>query len=537
MRDVNFEGDLKSIFGTELATVSPTQRIVHMCSDQPVARRLAGVAVVLVLLSACSLQSSSAATGPAAPAKPAAGPTATPDAAASRDVPAAVNARGLPDFSGLVERYGPAVVNVQVVEKLQTVEESGPNGLSPNDPFQDFFRRFGIPAPGQGPHGFGQGVPQRGEGSGFIVSPDGYILTNAHVVADASAVTVKLTDRREYIAKVIGVDRATDVAVIKIDAKDLPVVKIGDPTKLKPGQWVLAIGSPFGLENTATAGIVSATARALPQDNYVPFIQTDVAVNPGNSGGPLFNLNGEVVGINSQIYSRTGGYMGLSFAIPIDVAVNVEGQLIKTGRVSRGRIGVAIQEVNAQLAESFGLDRPRGALVSTVENGGPAEAGGVKPGDVILKVDGKPIERSSDVPSLIAAVHPGSTTQLEVWRDHAAKSLNVRVIALQEQGEKVALRTDGAGQPSESSRLGLTLRQLQPEEKKEAQTEGSILVEDVNGAAALAGVQSGDLILGVNGSRVETLAGLNAAAKKSGKTVALLIQRDNAQIFVPVRLS
>ena len=501
-------------------------------SDQPIMRRLLGVAVVLSMLSACSLQASPAANGAALPQLHLA--QAAPIAAPSGEVPA-VNARGLPDFSALVERYGPAVVNVQVVEKLQTVDQEGPSGLAPNDPFGDFFRRFGIPQPGQ--RGGGPAVPQRGEGSGFIVSADGYILTNAHVVADASTVTVKLIDRREFTAKVIGVDRPSDVAVIRIEAKNLPFVKIGDPAKLKPGQWVLAIGSPFGLENTATAGIVSATARALPQDNYVPFIQTDVAVNPGNSGGPLFNLEGEVVGINSQIYSRTGGYMGLSFAIPIDVAVNVESQLIKTGKVSRGRIGVAIQEVDAQLAQSFGLDRPRGALVSSVENGGPAEAGGVKPGDVILKVDGKNIERSSDVPSLIAAVHPGGNTQLEIWREHGVKSLSVRVVALQDQGERVAARGSAESEQSQSARLGLTVRQLEPREKREAQTAGDIVVEGVNGPAALAGVQSGDIILGVNGTRVKSVVDLNAAAKKSGKIVALLIQRENRQIFVPVSVS
>ncbi|MGH8322763.1 MAG: trypsin-like peptidase domain-containing protein, partial [Steroidobacteraceae bacterium] len=276
--------------------------------------------------------------------------------------------RALPDFSSLVEKYGPAVVNVEVVEKPQPTNGGVP-GLSPNDPFFDFFRRFGIPAPDQAPRG--NQPPVRGAGSGFIVSSDGYILTNTHVVGNADEVTVRLTDRREFPAKVIGADERTDVAVIKINATKLPIVRLGDPTKIKPGQWVLAIGSPFGFENSATAGIISATSRSLPSDNYVPFIQTDVAVNPGNSGGPLFNLSGEVIGINSQIFSRTGGYMGVSFAIPIDVARNVEDQLIKTGHVVRGRIGVTIQDVNAQLAESFGLDRPRGALVSSVEKDGP----------------------------------------------------------------------------------------------------------------------------------------------------------------------
>ena len=281
--------------------------------------------------------------------------------------------RSLPDFSQLVDRYGPAVVNVEVVEKAPA--GGGIQGLSPNDPLYDFFRRFGVPAPDQGQRE--RPPPVRAAGSGFIVNSDGYILTNTHVVANAEEVTVRLTDRREFPAKVIGADERTDVAVIKINATNLPIVKLGDPARIKPGQWVLAIGSPFGFENSATAGIISATSRSVPGENYVPFIQTDVAVNPGNSGGPLFNMAGEVIGINSQIFSRTGGFMGVSFAIPIDVARNVEEQLIKTGRVVRGRIGVTIQDVNAQLAESFGLDRPRGALVSSVEKDGPAAHAGV----------------------------------------------------------------------------------------------------------------------------------------------------------------
>jgi serine protease Do len=402
------------------------------------------------------------------------------------------------------------------VEKVETAD-SGPGELTPDDPFYDFFRRFGIPNPHGG--GGGQPVPQRGEGSGFIVSADGYVLTNAHVVADASEVTVRLTDRREFTAKVVGVDRRSDVAVLKIDAKNLPTVRIGDPQRLRPGQWVLAIGSPFGLENSATAGIVSATARALPSDNYVPFIQTDVAVNPGNSGGPLFNLDGEVVGINSQIYSRSGGYMGLSFAIPIDVAVNVKDQLIKSGKVTRGRIGVAIQEVNAQRADSFGLDRPRGALVNSVENDGPADKAGVKAGDVILKVDGREIDRSSQVPSIIAAVKPGEITQLEVWRNRGVKQLPVKVIALKEEGERAAV----------------SVRPLSPLERRQVKTTGELVVEEVSGPAAVAGVQAGDIVLAVNSVAVKSVADFESAVKRSGKTVALLIQRDNAQIFIPIR--
>jgi serine protease Do len=505
-------------------------------TDQPVARRIAGAIALLGFLSACSPQASTAADGASRPTEsPAATATLAQAGPARGAAPAAAAApQSLPDFVHVVEEYGPAVVNVQVIEKVQP-SENAPGGMSPNDPFYDFFRRFGIPNPRGGGQGGGQpAIPQRGEGSGFIVSPDGYILTNAHVVADTSEVTVRLTDRREFTAKVVGVDTRSDIAVLKIDAKNLPTVKIGDPNKLKPGQWVLAIGSPFGLENSATAGIVSATARALPSDNYVPFIQTDVAVNPGNSGGPLLNLNGEVVGINSQIYSRSGGYMGLSFAIPIDVAVNVENQLIKTGKVTRGRIGVAIQEVNAQLADSFGLERPKGALVSSVETGGPADKAGVKAGDVILKVDGKDIDRSAQVPSIIAAIKPGTTTDLEVWRDRAEKRISVKVVALQDEGQKTASR--GSDEATPSDRLGLAVRPLEPQERRQVKTDGALVVEEVEGPAATAGVQPGDIILAVNSSSVKTLADFEGAVKKSGKTVALLIQRENAQIFIPIHI-
>jgi serine protease Do len=441
--------------------------------------------------------------------------------------------RSLPDFSPLVEKYGPAVVNVEVVEKAQP--SGGPQGLSPNDPFYDFFRRFGIPAPDQGPRG--NAPPVRGAGSGFIVSPDGYILTNTHVVGNADEVTVRLTDRREFPAKVVGADERTDVAVIKINASNLPTVKLGDPAKIKPGQWVLAIGSPFGFENSATAGIISATARSLPSDNYVPFIQTDVAVNPGNSGGPLFNLAGEVIGINSQIFSRTGGYMGVSFAIPIDVARNVEDQLIKSGKVVRGRIGVTIQDVNAQLAESFGLDRPRGALVSSVEKDGPAAKAGLQPGDVILGVNGKPIERYGELSGSIAAMKPGTDATLDVWRSGKKQTVDVKVTELKEQTQQAKL---GGKQKehatNQASALGLTVRQLDPQEKEQAETQGNLVVEEATGPAASAGVQPGDIILGVNGKRVKSVRELQDEARTAGKNVALLIQREDAQIFVPLRI-
>jgi serine protease Do len=448
--------------------------------------------------------------------------------AAAPAVAVPTSGAALPDFASLVEQYGPAVVNVAVVGKQPNMSELP--GMAPGDPLNEFFRRFGRPMPR------GEMPTPRGEGSGFIVSADGYVLTNAHVVAEAEEVTVKTTDRREYTAKVVGMDERTDVAVLKIDAKNLPTVKIGDPAKLRPGEWVIAIGSPFGFENSVTAGIISATSRSMPgsETNYAQFIQTDVAVNPGNSGGPLFNLRGEVVGINSQIYSRTGGYMGLSFAVPIDVANNVKDQLIKTGRVTRSRIGVSIQDVNAQLADSFGLDRPRGALVGMVEDGAPGSKAGIKAGDVILSVDDVEVDTSSQVPGLIASKKPGSKVQLEVWRDGKSQRLTVQPEEIPQDGQKVASSGSSA---DEASQLGLALRKLTPEEKRQVQTQGNLLVENVDGPAAAAGVQPGDIILGVNGSPVQSVDELKSAAKKrGGKVVALLIQRDTAQIFIPVRV-
>jgi serine protease Do len=439
----------------------------------------------------------------------------------------------MPDFSALVERYGPAVVNVEVVERPQAGGRGGPDA---DDPLNDFFRRFGIPNQGGQPR---NSPPAHGTGSGFIVSPDGYILTNAHVVSSAETVTVRLTDRREFQAKVIGQDERTDVAVLKIAAQNLPVVKIGDPRQLKPGQWVVAIGSPFNFDNTATAGIVSATARSLPSDNYVPFIQTDVAVNPGNSGGPLFNTRGEVVGINSQIFSQTGSYMGLSFAIPIDIAVNVENQIIKTGHVVRGRIGVTIQDVNAAFAESFGLGRPRGALVSTVEPGGPAEKAGIKPGDVILAVNGQNIDHYGELSLAVSNLHPGTDARLSVWRGGKAQDVTVKIAMVNEDQDKTAANKSSRGGPAsgQAERFGLTVRALTADEKSQAQTDGSLVVESVAGPAAAAGVQPGDIILGINGKPIHSTAELLASAKTAGKTIALLIQRQDQQIFVPLRLN
>ena len=447
---------------------------------------------------------------------------AAPARSAGTAAPAA-RVTGLPDFSDLVAENGAAVVNISVVEKVQKAAEMG-EPADAGDPLSQFFRHF----QGQIPE---RSAPAHGIGSGFIISPDGYVLTNAHVVADAATVTVKLTDRREFTAKVVGVDKRSDVALIKISAGGLPTVRFGDPSKLRPGQWVIAIGSPFGFENSVTAGVVSATARSLPDENYVPFIQTDAAVNPGNSGGPLFNLNGEVIGINSQIYSRTGGFMGMSFAIPIDLVLNVKEQLLSKGKVSRSRIGVAVQEVNQQLAQTFGLDTPHGALISTVEPKSPGEKAGLKSGDVITSVNGKVINRSSDLPAVIAALAPGSETQIGIWRDRKAALVNVRTIPLDDEP---ALKNARADRENDGSKLGLALRPLNPSEQDHLDTKGRLLVEDATGAALAAGVQPGDVVLGINGTTVSTVADLKREVNRAGHSVALLIQRDNAQIYIPI---
>jgi serine protease Do len=457
-------------------------------------------------------------------------PATSAAAAASRPKKASIAAaHGLPDFTGLVRQYGDAVVNVRVVGR----GESDPR----EEMLRDFFRRFHRGAPGEGgPSGSDEGPVLRGTGSGFIVSPDGYILTNAHVVAQADEVTVKLTDRREFPARVIGSDTRSDVAVIKIDARDLPVVRIGDDKALEVGEWVLAIGAPFGLENTATAGIVSGTSRTISGESPVPFIQTDVAVNPGNSGGPLFNLEGEVVGINSMIFSQSGGYMGISFAVPIDVAMDVREQLIKTGHVVRGRIGVVAQDVDASLAKSFKIDRPRGALISAVEKGGPAAKGGVKPGDVILEVGGEPIEQSAELSNAIAATEPGKNTELTVWRAGKERELTVKVEQLEERDSRTGNAVPGHKE-AEDAKLGLVVRPLTPQEKEQVETEGSVVVADVQGSAARAGIQPGDISLAVNDRSVNNVKDLReeAAKLKRGDSAALLVERAGTQIFVPVR--
>jgi serine protease Do len=448
-------------------------------------------------------------------------------AASGPDVPVAPPSAtaALPDFSGIVQRYGPAVVNVSTTGTVKATSEGAPFGpMSPDDPFYFFFKHFGMPDH-RGP------MIQRGEGSGFIVRPDGVVLTNAHVVDGASEVTVKLTDKREYKAKVIGVDKASDVAVLKIDARNLPVVTLGEHADVRVGEWVLAIGSPFGFENSATAGIVSARARSLPNGGYVPFIQTDVAVNPGNSGGPLFDTRGEVIGINSQIYSQSGGYMGLSFAIPIDVALKIEQQLVAHGKVVRGRLGVMIQDVNQSLADSFGLPRPTGALVSSVEKGSAAARAGLQPGDVILSLDGTEVTGSSDLPLRVSELAPGTKAKLEIWRDHHQREVEVKV------GEASGGAVAGAGEhQADQGRLGLAVRPLTPDERQQAGVRGGVIVEDAEGPAARAGIQAGDVVLSLNGTRVTGVDQLRELVARSGKHVALLVERGQARIFVPVDL-
>jgi serine protease Do len=448
-----------------------------------------------------------------------------PAAAVATAVPGMATAT---DFSGIVRRYGPAVVNISVIGKAeQTPAVDDTPELDPNDPFSEFFRRFGPQMP-RVPHG---AQVMRGEGSGFIISPDGLIMTNAHVVDGADQVTVKLTDRREFKAKVLGVDKKSDIAVIRIAAKDLPTVKLGDPNASSVGEPVLAIGSPYGFENTATAGIISAKSRALPEDTYVPFLQTDVAVNPGNSGGPLFNLKGEVIGIHSQIYSRTGGYQGLSFAIPIDVAANVEEQLVKHGKVTRGRLGVSIQEVTQALAESFGLEKLRGALVSSVEKGSPADRAGLQPGDVIVALNGHEISQSTDLPALVASMSPGSSAKLQVVRKGSPKTLDVTI---GEMKDKAVAQSKDVG-PGEG-RLGLAVRPLAKDEQREAGVSGGLLVENASGPAARSGIQQGDIVLSINGVPVSSPEQLRSLASKAGKHAALLVQRDENKIFIPIDL-
>jgi serine protease Do len=460
-------------------------------------------------------------------------------AAAAAVVPAApIPPAQAPNYRAIVKQAGPAVVGV-TVEGTQKPSEMGGDesaGLPPgmeDDPFFRFFR--GIPGFGQGQRGRrgpNSGVPFRGLGSGFIIDPNGIILTNAHVVRGAKDVTVKLTDRREFAAKVIGSDMTTDIAVLKIDAKDLPTVRLGNPKELEVGDPVLAIGSPFGLEQTATQGIVSAKGRSLPGDAVVPFIQTDAAVNPGNSGGPLIDGSGSVVGINAQIYSQTGGYMGLSFAIPIDVALKVKDQIVKTGHASHARLGVTVQELNQSLAQSFGLPRADGALVANVTPKTAAAAAGLKSGDVITEVNGQPIARSGELSSLIGMLSPGESVKLKVWRDRSWHELQAKLGAAEEPGKQLA-DADSAGA---GGQLGLALRPLSREERQQAKVEGGLVVENATGAAARAGVEAGDVLLAINGKPVTSVDQVKSVLQSKPKSVALLVQRDGEKIFVPVNL-
>lgn len=451
---------------------------------------------------------------------------------------AVAQSRGLPDFTELAEKQGPAVVNISTTQVTRG-NQAMPFPFDENDPAFEFFKRF-IPRPpgGATPREF----ENKSLGSGFVINGDGYILTNAHVVDGADEVTVRLTDKREFKAKIIGTDKRTDVALLKIDANGLPVVKLGEPAQLKVGEWVVAIGSPFGFDNSVTAGIVSAKGRSLPQENYVPFIQTDVAINPGNSGGPLFNMRGEVVGINSQIYSRSGGYMGVSFAIPIDVAMEIQNQLRTSGKVSRGRLGVVIQEVSKELADSLGLSKAMGAVVNAVEKGGPADKAGLEPGDVILRFDGKPINTSADLPRLVAATKPGTRSTIQVWRKGSTRDIAVTVGEMVE--EKAAGNRQGRGaKPSEqpANRLGLVVSELTAEQKRDLKMSSGLLIEDVRGTGSRADLRPGDVIIALISkgatTEIRTVDQFNKllAQFEKGSNVTLLIRRGEMQTFVTIK--
>lgn len=430
--------------------------------------------------------------------------------------PASVPQLTLPNFAALVKRYGPAVVNISVTREVTQMGIQLPPGIAPGSPLAPFFAR--------------RVIGNREEvslGSGFIVSAGGIILTNRHVVGDAGTVDVKLTDKREFKGKVIGSDALSDVAVIRIDAQNLPAVGTGNPNRTEVGDWVMAIGSPYGFANTVTQGIVSAKSRSLPGEAYIPFIQTDVPVNPGNSGGPLFDLNGRVIAINSMIYSKTGGYQGLSFSIPIDVALDVKDQLLKTGQVSRGRLGVAVQEVSQGLARSFGLAKPDGALVSAVESGGPAAQAGLQAGDVVLAVNGNDVTDSVDLLSTVAKIKPGRQADLLVWRSGTATHMEVTVGALESAaGSAVSTQTP--------TRLGVTLRLLTQQEQQKLGVDHGLLIEQVSGQAARVGLKAGDVVLSVNETPVTTIEALAGEIRDAHGNVALLIQRGATRLYLPI---
>ena len=445
---------------------------------------------------------------------------------------APASAKDVVDVADLVETHGPAVVNISTTRLVKRNAEGFPFAMPNEEEMQEFFRRF-FPPGAPGGNGPMQEIPARGAGSGFIVSNDGYILTNAHVVRDADEVEVKLIDKRTFGAKVIGADNRTDVAVLKIAASNLPAVKLGDPTKLRVGEAVAAIGSPFGFENSVTAGIVSAKGRSLPSESYVPYIQTDVPINPGNSGGPLFNMKGEVVGINSQIYSRSGGYQGVSFAIPIDVAMEVAAQLKSGGKVSRGWLGVVIQEVTAELAGSFGLDRPRGALVSQVQDDSPAAKAGLRASDVILTFGGKPVENSGDLPRMVGMAKPGTKIPVQVWR--GGKTQELQVVLGELPGEAQVAGKSG----KTYSRGGLALSELTAEQRRELKIDHGLLVEEVTADATRAGIRVGDVILAVNNGKVATVEAFRKAiaAVPKGKSAAILVRRGEGSLYIPLKIS
>ena len=454
--------------------------------------------------------------------------------------PVLAQTRTLPDFTDLVEQVGPSVVNIRTSEK---VKAAAPGGA--DEQMLEFFRRFGIPVPPNMPRAPRSERNQpdadeeqpRGVGSGFILTADGFVMTNAHVVEGADEVIVTLTDKREFKARIIGADKRTDVAVVKIDATGLPAVKLGDVSRLKVGEWVMAIGSPFGLENTVTAGIVSAKQR--DTGDYLSFIQTDVAINPGNSGGPLINMRGEVVGINSQIYSRSGGFQGISFAIPMDEAARVADQLRSSGKVTRGRIGVQIDQVSKEVAESIGLGKPQGALVRGVETGAPAEKAGIEAGDIIIKFDGKAIEKSSDLPRLVGNVKPGTKAVITVFRRGAARDLTVTIAEV--EAEKPVRKASAAEpKPKASSQLqafGLALSELTDAQKKELKIKGGVKVDSVEGVAARAGIREGDVIVAVANAEVTNVKEFEAAVSRVDKTkpVSVLFRRGDLAQFALIR--
>jgi serine protease Do len=450
--------------------------------------------------------------------------------------------RELPDFTELVERVGPAVVNIRTAERGRAAAQAG--GGEIDEQMREFFRRFGIPLPNNPtPQAPRRGAPreddsepqQRGVGSGFVLTADGYVMTNAHVVDGADEVIVTLTDKREYKARIIGADKRTDVAVVKIEAAGLPTVKIGDVNQVKVGAWVIAIGSPFNLDNTVTAGIVSAKQRDTGE--FLPLFQTDVAINPGNSGGPLINMRGEVIGINSQIYSRSGGYMGISFAIPIDEAIRVSDQLRASGRVIRGRIGVTIAPVTKEVAESIGLGKPMGALVQGVESGGPADKAGVEAGDIITKVDGKPIEKSGDLPRIVGAAKPGAKTTLQVFRRGASRDIAVTVVEFEpEKPRRVA--TAGETQPAQPKTvIGLAVSDLTEAQKRELKLRGGVRVETAEGAAAKAGLREGDVIVTLDNTEVTDAKQFNALVAKADKTrqISVMVRRGEWTNYMVIR--